>query len=113
MGDQAAAAQARAQAIQAYFEYRRDGGENQNPGARLCQLVFEAIGQGQTQTAEQYLVEQFSGPDAGDWDKALVPKLQARLDGNRDPALAADPALDYDDAAELQLLLERLGSSES
>jgi nitrous oxidase accessory protein NosD len=33
----------------------------------------------------------------------------AILDGSRDPALAADPALDYDDAVELTLLLEQLG----
>jgi len=34
--------------------------------------------------------------------------LLAILDGSRDPALATDPALDYDDAAELTLLLEML-----
>ena len=34
--------------------------------------------------------------------------LRAILAGNRDPALADDPALDYDDAAEILLLLERL-----
>ncbi len=40
--------------------------------------------------------------------KPLIPKLQAVLRGERDPSLAADPDLDYDDAAELQLLLEHL-----
>ena len=38
----------------------------------------------------------------------MIPKLQAILRGDRNPALAADPDLDYDDAAELQLLLESL-----
>ncbi len=38
----------------------------------------------------------------------MIPRLHAILDGSRDPALAEDPALDYDDAAELALLLERL-----
>lgn len=38
----------------------------------------------------------------------MLPKLQTILHGDRDPALADDPALDYDDAAELLLLLERL-----
>jgi hypothetical protein len=47
--------------------------------------------------------------------RALAPPLLAILailailDGSRDPALAADPALDYDDAVELTLLLEQLG----
>jgi len=40
--------------------------------------------------------------------RALAPPLLAILDGSRDPALATDPALDYDDAAELTLLLEQL-----
>ena len=34
--------------------------------------------------------------------------FQAILAGNRDPALADDPALDIDDVAEILLLLERL-----
>jgi hypothetical protein len=33
------------------------------------------------------------------------------LRGSRDPALAENPALDYDDAAEVQLLLENLPES--
>jgi hypothetical protein len=40
--------------------------------------------------------------------KVLLPKLRAILKGARDPSLADDPALDYDDAAELKLLLEDL-----
>jgi hypothetical protein len=35
--------------------------------------------------------------------------LLAVLNGSRDAALADDPALDYDDAAELLFLMERLG----
>jgi hypothetical protein len=42
--------------------------------------------------------------------QTMLPKLHAILHGDRNPALAADPALDYDDAAELLLLLERLGA---
>ena len=41
----------------------------------------------------------------------MIPKLQAILDGDRNAALAADPELYYDDAAELRLLLERLGGA--
>jgi len=42
--------------------------------------------------------------------RVVLPKLQAILHGSRDPALANDPALDYDDAVELRLLLERLNA---
>ena len=40
----------------------------------------------------------------------MAPKLQAILRGERDSKLADDPNLDYDDAMELQLLLEKLKS---
>lgn len=36
----------------------------------------------------------------------MLPALQAIVAGSRDGALASDPALEYDDAAELILLLE-------
>jgi hypothetical protein len=41
----------------------------------------------------------------------MIPKLQAILRGARDGALADDAALDFDDAAELLLLLERVGAA--
>ena len=73
-----AAAQARQQAIQSYLAYRRDGGENQNPGAKLCAQVAQAIQQGDSTEAERVLAE-YLGPDAQPWAKALIPKLQAIL----------------------------------
>jgi len=42
--------------------------------------------------------------------QAMLPKLHAILHGDRNSALAADLALEYDDAAELLLLLETLGA---
>ncbi len=106
-GNRQAAANARQEAIASYLAYRRVGGENQNPGAKLSALVLQAIQQKRKSEAEQVL-KQFLGKDAQSWAKAMVPKLQAILAGDRKPALAQDPDLDYDDAAELQLLLERL-----
>ncbi len=107
-GNPQAAAAARQQAIAKYLAYRQAGGENQNPGAKLCALVLQAIQQKQKGKAEKVLA-QFLGADAEPWAKAMVPKLQAILAGDRKPTLAQDPNLDYDDAAELQLLLARLG----
>jgi tetratricopeptide (TPR) repeat protein len=107
-GNPQAAADARQQTIQSYLAYRRDGGENQEPGAKLCAQVAQAIQQNDSTEAAQALAG-YLGPDAKPWAKAMIPKLQAILHGSRDAALADDEALDYDDAAELLLLLERLG----
>jgi len=108
-GNLEAAAEARRQAVQCYLDYRRAGGENQGPGAELYAMVRQAIEQGDTAQAGQLLAQLSGVADAPAWRKALVPKLQAILNGDRDSALAQDAALDYDDAAELQLLLESLG----
>lgn len=108
-GHSQAAADAWQQAVQSYLAYRRDGGENHNPGARLCAQIAHAIQQGATTEAAQFLAQAAAATDTQPWLKAMLPKLQAILSGDRGPALAADPALYYRDAAELLLLLERLG----
>ena len=73
----------------------------------MAALVAHAIRQQDTNEAEQILA-QYQKVDASPSFKVMLSKLQAVLRGARDPALAADPALDYDDAAELVLLLEGL-----
>ena len=108
-GHPEAAAQARQQAMQCFLAYRRDGGESHTTDAELCDLVAQAIGQGETAQAAAALVYYANLPDAPDSGKVLITKLQAILNGDRNPALADDPALDYDHAVELQLLLEELG----
>ena len=105
-----AAAQAWGQAVQSYLAYRRAGGENQSTIAQLCALVEQAIQQRDTTEAEQILAQYSRVADAPPSFKAMIPKLQAILNGARDPALAADPDLDCYDAVELQLLLESLGA---
>ena len=65
-------------------------------GAKLCPFTLPSL-QGYTHD-----------PNAPPYLRALAPHLLAFLDGSRDLALANDPALDYDDAAELILLLEQL-----
>lgn len=104
-----AAAQARQQAIESYFAYRQAGGQNNQPGAQLCAMTAQAIAQNDTTELEQILA-QLSGEDAESWAKAMVPKLQTILRGERDPKLADDPNLEFDDAAELLLLLEALNA---
>lgn len=107
-GNLPAAIEARQRAIESFLAYRRAGGENQQPGATiLCSRVAEAIQQKLTAQAEQ-LLEEFSRANPEAWVKAMVPKLRAIIQGDRNPALADDPTLDYGDAAELRLLLETL-----
>ena len=60
-----------------------------------------------TEAAAQ--LAKYARPDAPAWFTALLNLLQAVLRGERDPTLAADPALQFVDAVELQLLLEQLG----
>jgi hypothetical protein len=101
--------QARQQAIQKYLAYRRAGGENTNPGVRLCAQIGQAIQAGDTSALVAKLEQIATGPNIPAAGKLLIAKLQAILAGSRDPALAADPNLHYQYAVELQLLLEELG----
>jgi tetratricopeptide (TPR) repeat protein len=107
-GDAEAAARARQHAFESYLAYRRDGGYGTTPAARLCTATIEAIAAGDISELEQYLSQQLE-QGCEPWARALFPKVLAVLRGARDPALATDPELDYDDAAELLLLLEQLG----
>ncbi|HEX8117727.1 MAG TPA: tetratricopeptide repeat protein [Pyrinomonadaceae bacterium] len=108
-GNAEAAARARARAVESYLAYRRAGGQSMSGGAQLCAAAAQAIGQGETAKLEQQLAE-LSGEGVAPPVKVMLAKVQAVLRGERDGALATDPELDYDDAVELQLLLEKLGS---
>ena len=96
------------QALQTYLAYRRAGGVSQSPAAQLFELVAHAIQQNQPREASESLSQFAAHPQAPSDLKALIAKLQSILAGERTPALAADPALDYESAAELHLLLEQL-----
>ncbi len=109
-GNQRVAVSAWQQSVQCYLVFRRAGGENHTPGAQLCTRVAHAIRQGDTTETTQFLTQAAAAADTPAWLKAMLPKLQAILHGDRDPALAADPGLYYRDAAELLLLLETLGA---
>lgn len=104
------AEQARQMAIQKYLAYRRAGGENPNPGARLCAQVGQAIRSGDTAALAEQLTRITANPHVPADGKRLVAKLQAILAGERTPTLATDAKLHYQYSAELQLLLEELES---
>ena len=106
-----AAFEARRRVIEAYLAYRRDGGENLSGDetVKLCEELLGAVEEGRLAEFGAAL-DRLDG--RSEKPAYLVPcglkALRAILVGNRDPALADDPALDYDDAAEILLLLERL-----
>ena len=106
--NQEAAAQAREQAIQLYLAFRRDGGEDQNPGARLCTLFDDAMGGQPPDEVKKHLDEVAKDPKIPDEGKLLISKLQFVLTGSREKKLASDPNLNYIDAAEILFLLEKL-----
>jgi tetratricopeptide (TPR) repeat protein len=108
-GDAKAAARARQHAVESYLAYRKEGGYSPMPAAQLCTVAAENIAAGDTSELEQFLSQPWD-EDTAPWVRVLFPKVLAVLRGERDPAMAADPDLDYDDAVELMLLLEALGT---
>jgi tetratricopeptide (TPR) repeat protein len=107
-GNPQAAIAAWQHAVQRYLAYRHDGGESQEPVAELCAHIADALRQGDTTEVTQLLTQLSAAADLPPWLQTILPKLQAILHGDRNPALADDPALAYRDAAELLLLLEQL-----
>jgi len=97
VGSQMEAMTARNEALRAYLAYRRAGGESETPAAKLCAMPA-------TQIAELRQNPKL----AARWE-TFIPLLESVLAGSRDPALAEDPNLNYQDAAELLLLIESLG----
>ncbi len=104
-GNPQAAAAAQQQAIAKYLAYRQAGGGEHEWWAQVGAAAVQAINEGRIREMRNQLT-QMSTTDAG---KLYISKLLTILSGNRNPALAADPNLNYAYAAELQLLLERLG----
>jgi tetratricopeptide (TPR) repeat protein len=104
-----AAQAARQQAIETYLAYRRAGGVSQSPVAELYMLVAQAIRGNTAGEARQGLDQLAAQAGTPPFLKIVIPRLQSILAGDGNPALVDDPELDYDDAAELRLLLEGLG----
>jgi tetratricopeptide (TPR) repeat protein len=107
-GNEEAAERARGEAIRLFLSYRLDGGENHNPGGRLCYEFLPAIQENKTEAMAALLAELANDPEIDQELKVLIKKLQAILAGSRDQELAADPELHYTDAAEILFLLEKL-----
>ncbi|MGD2087343.1 MAG: hypothetical protein PVH61_14255 [Candidatus Aminicenantes bacterium] len=65
----------------------------------MCHDFRQARQENKAEEMAALLAKLLNDPGIPSYLKALVLKLQALLSGSRDPGLAADPDLDYDDAA--------------
>jgi tetratricopeptide (TPR) repeat protein len=110
-GNPAAARAAWQQARDAYLAYRQQGGYAQFYGGKLVDQVLGLLAQQPIDAVQSQLAELTNNPEVSDSRKQLIQAMVAILNGSRDPALADDPALDYDDAAEVLWLIERLSSA--
>jgi len=96
---------ARNNAIAAFLSYRRDGGQSSDKGlSNLINLVTGSIKNHGDAAEKELMSMSQQNPRA----YILCSKLIAIIKGERDPVLVNDPKLNYDDAAELLLLLEQL-----
>ncbi len=102
------ARQASLQARDAYLAYRRDGGESYTDSARLAAEITRLLLADDTNSASAGLAQLAGLPDPPAWLPPFVAALQAVVAGERRASLADAPGLDYDDAAEIVLLLDRL-----
>ncbi|MBF0309351.1 MAG: tetratricopeptide repeat protein [Magnetococcales bacterium] len=103
-----AAAEARRQARRLFAQYRRDGGENHDIAVDLCHKTAATIQNGAIVQSKNDIMQIAQNPNLPSYLQPLFPVLNSILDGNRDPALADTPGLDFDDAVEVELLLEQL-----
>jgi tetratricopeptide (TPR) repeat protein len=111
-GNPSASAEARQQARVAYLAYRRDGGENQSGSGRLALAVRQALASGDPAGATSLLQQLPANPDFAN-QLPFLTALQAITTGSRrDRSLAEDPGLDYQEAAEVLLLIEALEAEE-
>ena len=110
VGNDAAAANARKRALEAYLAYRRTGGENHS-SAGLALAVGQALEAGEMEKIARHVAELYKDPDQAAETLPFLDTLQAILAGSRDPALAENPEMHYEGAAEIILLLENLNEA--
>ncbi|MGC1526406.1 MAG: tetratricopeptide repeat protein, partial [Phormidesmis sp.] len=108
-GNPTAARAAWQQARDAYLAYRQQGGYAQYDGGKLADQVWAMVQQGEAEAAQQGLGELVENAEMPEWYKRCAAKLLAVLNGSRDSALE-DSELNFDDAAEVLFLTERLSS---
>ena len=97
------------QARDAYLAYRRQGGYAQGGGENLVEHVIGLISQEKAGEIQPLFNQLANNSDASNSLKQLMQVVITILNGSRDKTLADNDLLDYDDAAEVLFLIERLG----
>jgi tetratricopeptide (TPR) repeat protein len=92
----------------ASFRYSRSEGEPWTPDRPLIAEIGRLLLAGDATNANALLELIAGAPEQPPRLAPLVAGLRALVAGVRDPSIADDPSLEYDDAAELLLLLESL-----
>ncbi len=110
-GNATAAEEAKQKAIEGYFAYRRDGGENHYPDGRVCLAVTQRLLAGDRSSATSFLQELATNPEAARLLR-FIQALQAVVAGSRDRTLADAPDLNYRMTAEILFLIETLEKTE-
>ena len=108
-GNAEAAQAAWQQARDAYLAYRRQGGYAQFDGGKLVEHVLSLIAQKKISEIGPLFEELMEDVDQPNWFKQFIQIVAAILNGSRNTSPADDMALDYDNAAEILFLIERLG----
>jgi tetratricopeptide (TPR) repeat protein len=107
-----AAADARHQALGAFLAYRRGGGENRAGSGLLALAIRQALASGDPAEAASLLQQLAADPDFAN-NLPFLTALQAITAGSRDRSLADVPGLSYEQAAEVQVLIEALQGPEA
>ncbi len=113
-GNTQAAGEARRKALELFLAYRRDGGENHQASGFLCAAIAPAL-LAQDRDGAQKLIDeglQKTDRDNENGSHVFFDTLNAIAAGQRDTTLADNPALSYDQAVEIILLLEALRAVE-
>jgi tetratricopeptide (TPR) repeat protein len=97
------------QARDAYLAYRRQGGYAQTAGGRMVEELLGLIEQGKSSEVTEFLSQVSQAENTENWLKVSAPRILDILQGSRDKSLGDDLTLDFDDAAEVLFLIERLG----
>jgi tetratricopeptide (TPR) repeat protein len=114
IGDHAQAIKAWQQAKKCYLTYCQKGGERRGPEINLCINVLQALQHNdmdKINNMKRLLAAPWLDNSDSTERKTFLNKLQNILNGSRNLGIVDDPDLDYMDAVELQLLLERLASN--
>ena len=111
VGNNIAAYQARQQTMATYLAYRSEGGQSTDWGGQVVAFVAQKLSIGEASSSSTALAELQVAPQTPEYRTLLLQALQQVIAGERNPAIADDPALYYMDAVELILLLEMLNNT--